>query len=594
MSDPDRNLDVLPEWRLDDLFVGLESPELSAFMEETEIRAGKLAEAYKSRMAALGGPQLVELIQEFEILTDRIGRMISYGQLLYAADLSDSNIGQFYQTIQERCTDISTNLLFVTLELNCLEEDRISELMHDSSLMAYEPWIRDTRLFRPYQLSDDVEKILHEKHVSGRSAWIRLFDEIMASIEFGHNGEMLNASRAFDLLSSQDRNVRHAISQEISKVLQQNIRSLTLITNTLIKDKEIEDRARKLPAPISARNLENVVEDAVVDALLDSVKQSYPKLSHRYYGIKAQWLGLSKLEYWDRYAPLPEDDNRLIGWEEAKQTVLASYYAFSPNMGDIGSLFFKNNWIDAKVRPGKTQGAFSHPTVPTVHPYILLNYQGRTRDVMTLAHELGHGVHQVLSAGQGALMAETPLTLAETASVFGEQLTFRAMLDEESDAIRRRVMLAGKVEDMLNTVVRQVAFCDFELRLHELRPEGELSTDVISDIWMDVQRESLGPSISLHDDYRVYWSYIPHFIHTPFYVYAYAFGDCLVNALYGLYQSSFPDFEKKYLDLLSSGGSKRHDELLKPFGLNTKDPAFWECGLGVLEKLIDELEQEFS
>ena len=593
MSEPEPDQSTSPEWNLDDLFVGQESPELTASLEEASVKAKGLSDRYNGRIHELDGNELAKLIQQFERLQDTLGRIISYAQLLYAADMGNPSVSQFFQTMQERCTDISTNVLFVTLELNRIEEERLSELMKTPALVEYGPWIRDRRVFRPYQLSDDVEAILHEKYVSGRGAWIRLFDETVAGLEFSYNGKTLNSSEAFDLLSSPDRTVRQGMAEEIARVLRLNIKSLTLITNTLIKDKEIEDRTRRFPSPISSRNLENMVEDKVVEALISSVQQSYPRLSHRYYKIKAQWLGFQMLEYWDRNAPLPEADNRLIDWEDAKQTVLSSYYAFSTRMGDIGSLFFENNWIDARVRPGKTPGAFSHPTVPSVHPYILLNYQGRTRDVMTLAHELGHGVHQVLSAEQGALMADTPLTLAETASVFGEQLTFRAILNAEQDTTRRRIMLAGKVEDMLNTVVRQVAFCQFEQRLHELRPKGELSTDVISDAWMDVQSESLGPNIRLHNDYRVYWSYIPHFIHTPFYVYAYAFGDCLVNALYGVYQSSFPDFEKKYLDMLSSGGSKRHGELLKPFGLDASDPLFWNKGLGVVESLIDELEQEF-
>jgi len=327
------------------------------------------------------------------------------------------------------------------------------------------------------------------------------------------------------------------------------------------------------------------VEDKVVEALISSVKQSYPRLSHRYYKIKAQWLGFCKLEYWDRNAPLPEDADRLIDWEDAKQTVLSSYYAFSTRMGDIGSLFFENNWIDAKVRPGKTPGAFSHPTVPTVHPYILLNYQGRTRDVMTLAHELGHGVHQVLSAEQGALMADTPLTLAETASVFGEQLTFRAILNAEQDTIRRRIMLAGKVEDMLNTVVRQIAFYTFETRVHAARREGELSLEQLGDIWMETQMDSLGPSFAFDDDYRWFWACVPHFIHAPFYVYAYAFGDCLVNTLYGVFKDGHPGFQEKYFDMLRAASQVLDtghvsDRIVRPRDTGKVEPKIscsWFC-----------------
>jgi len=598
MREPDRNMNEvldgeLPEWNLDDLFLGISSPALKTVLGEVAAKSKTFAKCYRGRVRDLEGDQLAELIKIYEGLQDSLGRIVSYSQLVYAADMGDSNISRFFQTMQERCTDISADLLFVTLELNRIEDGELGDLLESPALSKYQPWIRDRRAFRPYQLSDDVEALLHEKHVSGRGAWIRLFDETVAGLQFSYGGKSLNTSEIFDLLSSPDGGVRRDVAAEIARVLNLNIRTLTLITNTLIKDKEIEDRWRQLPLPISSRNLENMVEDNVVEALITSVKQSYPRLSHRYYKIKARWLGLDQLEYWDRNAPLPEDDDRLITWKDAKQSVLSAYRAFSPKMADIGALFFDNGWIDARVRPDKTPGAFSHPTVPSAHPYILLNYQGRTRDVMTLAHELGHGVHQVLAARQGPLMAETPLTLAETASVFGEQLTFRAMLDGEQDAMRRRIMLAGKVEDMLNTVVRQVAFCEFERRLHDLRPEGELASDAIGDAWMDVQRESLGPGIRLHDDYRAYWSYIPHFIHTPFYVYAYAFGDCLVNALYGIYQSSGNDFEERYLDMLSSGGAKRHGELLEPFGLDASDPAFWNKGLNVIEGFVDELEQAF-
>ena len=583
----------LPEWNLGDLFPGITSPDVKASLKKSAKIAESLADRYRGHLRHLSGDQMAELVENYESLQDSLGRIMSYSQLVYAADMNEPDIGQFFQTMQERCNEISTKLLFVTLELNRIEDSDLADLMETPALSKYQPWIRDQRVFRPYQLSDDVEAVFHEKHVAGRGAWTRLFDETVAGLNFTYDGKSLNSSEAFDLLSSPDGGARQGIAAEISRILKKNIRVLTLITNTLIKDKEIEDRWRNLPLPISSRNLENMVEDDVVEALIVSVKDSYPRLSHRYYELKARWLGFEKLEYWDRNAPLPEDDDSWVPWEHAKQSVLSAYEAFSPTMAEIGARFFENNWIDARVRLGKASGAFSHPTVPSAHPYILLNYQGRPRDVMTLAHELGHGVHQVLAAEQGALMAETPLTLAETASVFGEQLTFRAMLNDEGDPVRRRIMLAGKVEDMLNTVVRQIAFCEFERELHDLRPEGELSTDEISDVWMDVQRASLGPGIRLHDDYRVYWSYIPHFIHTPFYVYAYAFGDCLVNALYGVYQTSDAGFEEKYISLLSSGGAKRHGELLKPFGLDASDPKFWKKGLDVIEGFVDELEEAF-
>jgi oligoendopeptidase F len=445
-------------------------------------------------------------------------------------------------------------------------------------------------VFRPHQLSDEVEKLLHEKDVTGRDAWSRLFDETIAALRIPVLGEELTVSGALNLLSNQDRAVREAAGHAIGEVFGRNVRLFSLITNTLAKDKEIVDTWRHYPRPASYRNRANMVEDEVVDALVAAVTGDFPRLAHRYYMLKAKWLGLPRLQHWDRNAPLPGDDDREVSWPEARDLVLSAYAAFSPELADVGRRFFERPWIDAALRPGKAGGAFAHPTVPGVHPYLLLNYHGRTRDVMTLAHELGHGVHQVLAGRQGALMAGTPLTLAETASVFGEMLTFRALLDGETDPARRRIMLAAKVEDMLNTVVRQVAFYRFETLLHDERRSGELVSERIGELWMQVQAESLGPAFDLAPEYGVFWAYVPHFVHTPFYVYAYAFGDCLVNALYSVFQSGHPGFQAKYLDMLCAGGTRRHRELLAPFGLDASDPGFWRRGLDVISGFIDELE----
>ena len=446
------------------------------------------------------------------------------------------------------------------------------------------------RAARPFRLSDDLERLLHEKRAVGTAAWIRLFDETLAALRFEVRGAALTSAEALDLLSDKDPALRADAACAIGAVLGENARVFALITNTLAREKAIEDEWRGFARPISARNLDNRVEDEVVDALIAAVEEAYPRLSHRYYALKARWMGVERLDYWDRNAPLPEDDDRAIAWDEAAETVLAAYRAFSPALAGIGRRFFENPWIHAPVRPGKEPGAFAHPTVPGAHPYLLLNYRGKARDVMTLAHELGHGIHQVLAAPQGALMAETPLTLAETASVFGEHLTFRALLDAESDPRRRRVLLAGKVEDMLNTVVRQVAFCAFERRVHDERREGELTPERLGEHWLAAQRESLGPAFRFREEYRFYWSYIPHFIHTPFYVYAYAFGACLTSALYAVWRESAAGFREKYLGLLRAGGTLRHRELLAPFGLDSADPAFWSRGLALLSTYIDELE----
>jgi oligoendopeptidase F len=590
-TDKKAALGALPEWDLGDLYPGRDSPELSRDLERLAADADAFQQRYQGRLAELSGGELAAAIAEYEVLQELGGRIISYASLVHAGNLADPEIGRFYQTIHERINAISTTLLFFTLELNRIEDGALAAKDADPALAHYRPWLRDTRAFRAYQLSDEIEKLLHEKTVAGRAAWTRLFDETVADLRFPLRGEELTEAEALDLLSGRDPEVRRDAAAVIGEVLGKNARTFALITNTLAKDKEIEDRWRGFKRPISSRNLGNFVEDEVVDALIAAVRASCPLLSHRYYRLKARWFGVEELPFWDRNAPLPDDDDRLIPWREAEDTVLAAYNAFSPEMAAVGRRFFTAPWIDAPVRPGKASGAFAHPTVPAAHPYLLLNYQGRVRDVMTLAHELGHGVHQVLAGAQGYLMADTPLTLAETASVFGEMLTFRALLARESHPKRRKLMLAAKVEDMLNTVVRQIAFASFEIRLHDERHEAELTPDQIAEIWLEVQRESLGPAIRLDGVYRHYWSYIPHFIHTPFYVYAYAFGDCLVNSLYAVYQDAHQGFAERYLDMLRAGGTLRHKELLAPFGLDASDPSFWSKGLSVVSGFIDELEQ---
>ncbi|MDF3075160.1 MAG: pepF1 [Alphaproteobacteria bacterium] len=583
--------DQLPSWDLSDLYPGLDSPELKRDLERAAIEAKAFAARYETRMASLSGAEMAESLKRFEVLQELLGRITSYASLVYSGDQSDSKIGQFFQNVQEKVTDITSALLFFSLEINRIEDAEMEQRLQDPALAHYQPWVRDCRAWRPHQLSDDLEKILHEKYVAGRAAWTRLFDETMARLRFPMDGKDMTSAEILHLLSEKDGEQRKRAAQNFGKVMGDNIGVFALITNTLAKDKEIEDRWRKYQTPPSSRNLANQVEDEVVEALVSAVKASYPKLAHRYYKLKAKWFGEEQLDYWDRNAPLPESDDRVIPWPEATRTVLDAYGAFSPDLASVGKRFFDNAWIDAPVRPGKSPGAFAHPTVPSAHPYLLLNYQGKVRDVMTLAHELGHGVHQVLSAGQGYLMADTPLTLAETASVFGEMLTFQALLKAQTDPAKRKVMLASKVEDMINTVVRQIAFYDFELRVHTERRQGELTAERVGEIWMDVQKESLGPVFRFHPEYASFWAYIPHFVHTPFYVYAYAFGDCLVNSLYAVYQDGAPGFQQRYLDMLKAGGTKRHKELLAPFGLDASDPAFWQKGIGVIAGFIDELEK---
>lgn len=582
----------LPEWDLRDLYPDRQSAEFNAAIERSTAAASAFASAWRGKVKGLSGAKLATAIAEYEEIEDQLGRITSYAELLYAADMTDAENGQFYQTIHERVTEISSRLLFFALEINRLDDGALERKLRSSALRHYAPWLRDVRVFRPYQLSEEIEQLFLEKSVAGRAAWVRLFDDTLANFRFHAGGEDRNLEGTLHLLSHRDPATRKEAANKLAATFAENARLFARITNTLIKDKEIEDKWRKLPSPMMARHLANHVEPEMVEALVGAVKNAYPTLAHRYYRLKARWLGVDKLNYWDRNAPLLGAPERDIPWNEGKVVVLNAYRHFSPKLAEIGSRFFERPWIDAALRPGKAPGAFAHPTVPSAHPYLLLNYQGKARDVMTLAHELGHGIHQYLAAPQGALMADTPLTLAETASVFGEQLTFQALLAAEPDAAKRHFMLASKVEDMLNTVVRQIAFHEFERRLHEERRGGELSTERIAEIWLDVQQESLGPAFRLDPEYRYYWVYISHFIHSPFYVYAYAFGECLVNALYAAYQAAPDGFAEKYLTLLKAGGTLHHRELLAPFGLDASDPKFWSKGLSVIGAMIDQLERD--
>ena len=506
--------------------------------------------------------------------------------------MDDEARGRFYQDMVERLTDLGGRLLFFTLEINRLADADVDAKMTHADAARYAPWVRDLRISRDHDLSDDLERILLDKSTTGRTAWVRLYDETLAGLCCKVGEESLTLTEALNRLSDPQPERRKFAGLAIGEALGEKARLFTLVTNTLLKDKAIEDEWRKYPRPVSQRNQANLVENEVVDALVTAVKGTYGETAHRYYAMKAKWLGKDKLEAWDRNAPLPKSDNRQIPWSEARRIVTEAYRGFSPKLADIVEQFFEKRWIDAPARPGKASGAFSHPTVPSAHPYILLNYLGSPRDVMTLAHELGHGVHQVLAAPQGQLISVTPLTLAETASIFGEMLAFQTIVAAETRAPERRALLASKVEDMLNTVVRQIAFHEFETRMHEARKKGELSSEQLRDLWLAVQSESLGPAFRFDQSYGVYWTYISHFKHTPFYVYAYAFGECLVNALYNVYTTkAVPDFVSRYHDMLAAGGRLRHKELLTPFGLDASDPDFWRRGMKTLSGFIDELER---
>jgi oligoendopeptidase F len=585
----------LPEWNLSDLYSGIDAPEVTRDLQRMDAECVAFETDYKGKLAERaategGGKWLAEAVRRYEAIDDLAGRLGSYAGLVHAGDSVDPAISKFYGDVSERLTNASVHLLFFALELNRIDDAVVERAMQTPELAHYRPWIEDLRKDKPYQLEDRVEQLFHEKSQSGYTAWNRLFDQTISGLRFKVGGKELAIEPTLTLLQDRAGEQRKAAGQALAKTFKANERTFALITNTLAKDKEISDRWRGFQDVADSRHLNNRVEREVVDALVGSVRAAYPKLSHRYYRLKAGWFKKKKLPHWDRNAPLPFAATGTVAWPEAKKMVLTAYRGFSPEMASIAERFFTDRWIDAPVRPGKAPGAFSHPTTPSAHPYVLMNYQGKPRDVMTLAHELGHGVHQVLAAKNGALMAPTPLTLAETASVFGEMLTFKRLLAQTRSAKQRQALLAGKVEDMINTVVRQIAFYTFERAVHTERKNGELTAERIGEIWLSVQGESLGPAIDIRPGYENFWMYIPHFIHSPFYVYAYAFGDCLVNSLYAVYENAQEGFAERYLAMLSAGGTKHYSELLKPFGLDAKDPKFWDGGLSVIAGMIDELE----
>ena len=581
----------LPEWDLSDLYVSEDAAELQADLTWLKQSCIDFSNDYEGKLAQLNADEMLKAVERYEAIDIIAGRIMSFAGLRYYQLTTDPERAKFMSDMQDKLTEHTTILVFYGLEFNRLDEEALSKLLSQNTALArYKPVFDRMRAMKPYQLSDEMERFLHDQSVVGATAWNRLFDETIASLVFTIDGEDLPLEAATNKLSEQDRDTREAAAREIARVLRENTSLFARVHNTLAKDKEIEDRWRKMPTPQTGRHLSNHVEAEVVEALRNAVVAAYPKLSHRYYALKAKWLGLETMQVWDRNAPLPIEDDKLVDWTAAQEMVLSAYAEFSPEMAEIAKQFFTKSWIDAAVKPGKAPGAFAHPTVTTVHPYVMLNYLGKPDDVMTLAHELGHGVHQVLAAQQGELLSSTPLTLAETASVFGEMLTFRKLLAAAKTPQERKVLLAGKVESMINTVVRQIAFYDFECKLHAARGEGELTPDQINAIWMSVQGESLGPVFEFMDGYETFWSYIPHFVHSPFYVYAYAFGDGLVNALYAVYEEGDTEFQAKYFDMLRAGGSKHHTELLAPFGLDASDPKFWDKGLSMISAMIDELE----
>ena len=587
--------DSCPTWDLTDLYDGIADGAIAADIAVCRQEAEQLEAAWQGRLADADGAALAGLIADYERILEMLGKAQSHAQLLFAASTTDSQIARHHQSIREASADIGARLLFIELELAALDDAHVTQLLDTPALAVWQPWLRRVRAWAPHQLAPDMERMLAERAPSGRGAWVRLFDETAAALRFPFGGADVTEAEILNALSSPNGDERRAAGESLSTTLKDNERLLSLVLNTIAKDKEVEDRWRGFARPVDSRNLDNDVDDDTVDALVGAVDSRNADLAHRYYRLKAGWMGGDTINWWDRNAPLPGGDDRQFSWDEARQLVLDSFAGFDQQMAEQAEPFFSRNWIDAEPRAGKSSGAFSHPVTPSAHPYILMNFSGKSRDVMTLAHEMGHGIHQRLAADRGYLMSDTPLTLAETASVFAEMLAFRRLVDSADDPAIRRRLLAGKVEDMLNTVVRQIAFHNFETRFHDARRNAELTAEEISDIWMETQRAALGPSVVTGDDYRPIWGYIPHFVHTPFYVYAYAFGDCLVNALWQSYQlaqagGQAADFVTGYRNLLQAGGTERYDVALQRFDLDPRDPAFWSLGLDMISGMIDELE----
>ena len=579
--------ETLPNWNLKDFYLSIDDKQIEKDLELFKNFTLNFSNKYKDKLLsfALDFEEIVKEYEDGNELGDKLG---NYAFLIYATNMNDQKTVQFYQGINEKLTEISSNLIFFTNEINSSSDNDFEAFKNGSG--KYKNWLINLRRFKDHQLDQKSEKIFLDKNLTSNSSWVRFFEEQINDLKFEINGKEHNSSDALNLLSDHDEEIRKKAALSIESVFQTNVKTFTFITNTLAKDKITNDKWRNYTSPVESRNLANNVEGEVVDALTKSVTSNYKNISHRYYEIKSKLFNKKQLDYWDRNAPYPNSPKKLIQWEEAKDIVLRSYENFDQSFKDIVLLFFQNNWIDAELKSGKSPGAFAASTIPSIHPYILTNFHGKTRDVMTLAHELGHGCHQYLSSKQGLLLSSTPLTLAETASVFGEMMTFRTLLDE-SDKDTRKFLLASKIEDMINTVVRQISFFEFEKLVHNERKNIELSSDQISDFWMTTQSESLGPHIKLSEGYKYFWTYIPHFIHTPFYVYAYAFGDCLVNILIQLYDEGLPNFKNHYIALLKSGGSKYYSQVLKPFNVDLTNQQSWQKGLSMISGLIDEFEK---
>lgn len=575
-------------WNLTDLYAGTDDQFLDSDIAWCESEAAAIREQYAARVKDLEAADLLALVRKLENLDAALTKLATFSFLNFTTRMTDAPAGALNQKIIELASRCGTQTVFFELEWNQVADERARNLLADAQLEPYRHYLENLRRYRPHQLSESEERILLEKEAVGRNSWTILFNKILSIAKFGPDKR--TEEEVLNDLYHEHREVRRKAAEEMTAGLADHNHILTHIFNTLAADKMITDRLRNHPSWINSMNLHNELHTRTVDTLIAAVTSRYD-IVHRYYRVKQRLLGLDRLEQYDRYAPLPSLPTRRIDWRSCRDTVLTSFAAFSPRMAEIAEMFFSRNWIHAPIGEGKRGGAFAHPCVPEVHPYVLVNYTGSLRDVSTVAHELGHGVHQYLAASQGHFNSDTPLPLAETASVFAELLVFNsqlALLDKEEE---KRAFTCQKLESIFATVFRQTAMNRFEHQMHEgRRSQGELSSDRLSEYWLTTQRAMFGDSVQLGEDYGIWWSYIPHFLSTPGYVYSYAFGELLVLALYGMYQQQGASFVTKYLELLSAGGSRTPYELLQPFGIDLDNPAFWQQGLNVIEEMLTRVE----
>ncbi len=581
----------LPAWDLRDLYDGINDPQVEKDLAQYAGLTAELAKKYKGKLSGLAPAAFAAAVRDYEqagIIASKLG---IFAYLNMVTQMNNQAAVAFYQNINEKMTEYGKAAIFFTLEINALPEEKFSAFLDDKAVAYYKPWLEKVRLFKPYELAEDMEALLADKALTSSGAWVRLYDETSSKLKYIVDGKAYNDAEISKLLQDKDPSVREKAGKEMNRVQKENGELFTFIYNMIVKDKAISDEKRGFKSPIASRNLDNMVEDEVVEALSQAVQAKYQSIAGRFYKLKAKWLGKEKIQYWDRNAPLPFSDDKKYGWEESVKLVLGAYNEFSPKLRRVAEDFFSHDWIDVPPREGKRSGAFAMPMPSLYHPYLMLNFVGKQNDVLTLAHELGHGCHMRLSIRQGDLNDDTPLTLAEVASVFAEMLTFQSLLKNLDDDRAKLCLIAAKVNDMINTSLRQIAFHVFETKVHAERKNGELSQERICEIWLEVMRESLGEYVIVDEDSKYIWPIVSHFFHSPFYVYAYSFADCLVNSLYQVYrEGTIADFADKYLEMLSQTGVKRYDALLRPFGLDAHEASFWNKGLGLIEEYIDQLE----